>query len=245
MSAEKAKPEKSHSGGESEGSDSASAKSSETQHDAEGSDPGGGEAGSGRAGKTRHVFISFFQGAKELFGGVRSPDWSTRLGSFLFLGFFIATLFTVGVGLRFVAQQREMRKSEAAKNDPELQKARDLQAKKAQDEARKKNTFVLGNFNASLKTPLAPGGQGGNRPLNSVELEIVIECDALATRHYIEENIIPAQHQAASALNELTEADLMTAEGKRKLRRTIMYKLNTWLPKGRVEDIFFSHVVVL
>lgn len=245
MSAEKAKAEKPHSGGDADGADPMGAKSGEAGHHGEASENGTAGTPAGRGGRAKNALTGLIHGAKELFGGVRSPDWSTRLGSFLFLAFLVATLFTIGVGLRFVAQQQAMRKSEAAKNDPELQKARDLQAKKAQDEARKKNTFVLGNFNTSLKTPMVQGRAGGNQPLNSVELEIVIECDALSTRHYIEENIIPAQHQAASALNELTEADLMTAEGKRKLRRTIMYKLNTWLPKGRVDDIFFSHVVVL
>lgn len=180
---------------------------------------------------------------KELLLGVKSPDWATRLASAISLILLVFTLMTCGAGVRYLLQQRALRQSEAMKNDPELQKARDLVEKRAQDEKRKKNTFVLGNF----RTSLTSHGDASKRAmtLNLVELEVVIECDSLATRQYIEENIIPAQHQVATSFNDLRDSDLMTADGKRRLRRTIMYKLNTWLPKGKVEDLFFSHVVVL
>jgi flagellar basal body-associated protein FliL len=42
----------------------------------------------------------------------------------------------------------------------------------------------------------------------------------------------------------LDREDLLSREGKRKLKNIIIKKLNGWLPHGKVEDLHYSKLLV-
>lgn len=73
------------------------------------------------------------------------------------------------------------------------------------------------------------------------ELEITVECDDKDTRYYIEENLPRARDQITGILTSLDRDDMLTRDGKKKLKKKLIDQLNMWLPKGKVEELFISN----
>jgi hypothetical protein len=104
-------------------------------------------------------------------------------------------------------------------------------------------TLLLGMFTVDIKekagTPQYPGH------LHAAELEVVVQCDSIETRVYLEEHMIQVRNQMVNVLSDLAREDLMSREGKRSIRKHIADKLNAWLPKGRIEEVYFSRLLIL
>jgi flagellar basal body-associated protein FliL len=104
------------------------------------------------------------------------------------------------------------------------------------------STLGLGTFTVELKE--VPGHAGAWAVMNLAEVEIFIECDGSETRSYLDEHLTLARDQVTGVFTALNREDLMTREGKAKLRRLIIKKLNEILPQGKVEELYFSKLLV-
>ena len=100
----------------------------------------------------------------------------------------------------------------------------------------------LGKFIMQLAK--VPGQITGSRVMNLAEIEIVILCDKKATRDYIKSHTEQARDQVTRALPIVHRDELMSREGKRKMNSVVLRRLNQWLPKGKIEEIYFSNVLV-
>ncbi len=193
--------------------------------------------------KVERFFQSTVGTVFEVLRGIFSPDVPTRKMAFLFLLFLLGTAFVSVLAVQHYLAYRE-------KQLQELSLANELQAKrlgdflkKQSDEAKHRfSTLVLGIFNVDIKP--SPDEKPAYRATNMAEIEIVLLCDDKETRYYIEENLSQAKNQVTNILTPQTREDLMSREGKKRLKKMIIEKINTWLPKGKVEDLYFNKFVI-
>jgi len=184
----------------------------------------------------------------EVFRGLRSPDGPTQRMSI----FFFLTLFVL-VGLGFLTVQRSIRqrhereasvaaaKEEAADKSAEAALLGNPEAFK--ETARSTSMLDLGAFTIELKAvPGHPPKKGGF--MNMAEVQLVIECDSQETHTYIEENLVQARSQVTDIFLSMDREELLSREGKRKLKKRLMERLNGWIPRGKVQNVFFSKLVV-
>ncbi len=189
----------------------------------------------------------FFQGTVgtvfEVLRGIFSKDRPTRQMALLFLFFLLGTVSVSIVAIKHYLEFAERR--EKAISLAREQEAKNLGEflRKQSDEAKHRfSTIVLGTFNIDIKP--SPDETGSYRSSNMAEVEIVLLCDHRETRYYIEENLAQAKNQVTNVLLPQTRDELMSREGKRKLKKMIIEKINTWLPKGKIEDLYFNKFLI-
>jgi len=182
---------------------------------------------------------------KEVFGGISSPDGPTRRMAWIFIlsiagiiavlvaGFALSVHRKIEVSRRAAALQAEAKKVDVLA---------DLLDKKKTDGHEIKPSVDLGFFVAELKLPTGMADSPGSVRLAEVSLSAV--CDSEATRKHIDTNIIQARSAILGAFTGLSRDDLSSREGKRKLKKKIIAKLNNWLESGEVEDLFYSGLLM-
>lgn len=77
-----------------------------------------------------------------------------------------------------------------------------------------------------------------------VKLSIQVFCDKRVTCSYIFDHIQEARDQINVMLTPIQTSELMSREGKMKLRSKLVNRLNDWLPEGKVEDAFITNLVI-
>lgn len=111
------------------------------------------------------------------------------------------------------------------------------------DEARRRNTLIrIGEFVLELKRLPAQVDVPG--VIGLAEVELVAECDEPETCRYIQDHAVQIQNVVATIFTALDRDELLSREGKRKLKKRIVEKINWWLPRGKIEGIYFSKLIV-
>jgi hypothetical protein len=121
-------------------------------------------------------------------------------------------------------------------------------AKKKSEIAEIKAAMVnLGDFELALVMPSEPlGERRAATPGHSgmtLGVEISVEFDSGDTGRWVQANATPARSEvlaAAAALSGMTRADLLSVEGKARVRDRIRDRLDAWLPSGKVKGVYFS-----
>ncbi len=80
-------------------------------------------------------------------------------------------------------------------------------------------------------------------PSRLVEFDVSVQGDSPETRNYLEENMVQARNAIFGSLTGWDRETLMTPEGKKKLRQRLSDSLNTWLPEGKVVDLYFVRFI--
>ena len=96
----------------------------------------------------------------------------------------------------------------------------------------------LGSFVVPLQRPFE------KEPLQMVQLEMVLLCSDPQTASYLRRYTIPARSQIFSTLHALSQEDVLSYEGKKRVREFLKQGLNAWLPEGYVRDVYFSKLIV-
>lgn len=180
----------------------------------------------------------------EIFRGLRSPDRPTRRMSLLFFASLlgIAVVFGAAVGRYFAIRRIRLELSRSSHVDEGAAHFGEFVRKQAEENKHKSSLMSLGQFTVELKP--VPNQRPVPGVVNMAEVEFAIECDNKETRDYIEDNLAQARNQVTDVLFDLDREAILTREGKKKLRKALIEKLNLWLPKGKVEDLYFSKLVV-
>jgi flagellar basal body-associated protein FliL len=177
---------------------------------------------------------------REIRQGLRSPDQPTRRMSIFFFLSLVGMAIVVGVAAKrfydlkheqFMAQERAM---EA--------KMGEFFAKQAEEAKRKGTTQSLGQFILELK-PI-PNQRQVPGVVNMAEVELVAQCDERDTCTYIEENIARVRNEVTNIFVAFDRDELLSREGKKRIKKSLLDKLNLWLPKGKIEEIYFSRLVI-
>jgi hypothetical protein len=179
----------------------------------------------------------------ELVDSLESSDVPTRRGGRIFWGAIAGIFLVIGVtGHRYWGHIHDLR-MRAARMARQQNAILAEFLKKRSDMARRRNaTLVLGGFNIALQAE--PGSRGPSSSYRLAEMEIVIECDSKESRVFLEENIDRARNEVTNTFVNVDRQLLMTPEGKNRLKHALLDRLNLLLPKGRVESVFFSKLVL-
>jgi flagellar basal body-associated protein FliL len=106
-------------------------------------------------------------------------------------------------------------------------------------------TVALGEFQIGL-VGLGDGRQGSSGI--KLELELAVEFESGDTGRWVLANLTPAKSEVMAAiggLTGLTREDLMTPEGKAKVREQIRERVDQWLPSGKIKGIYFNKFLLL
>jgi flagellar basal body-associated protein FliL len=124
------------------------------------------------------------------------------------------------------------------------QKALSESAAKQAEEAREKYASQsLGIFSIELKPPAGTDKKASN-VMNLAEVEIVVQCDEKETCSFIEDNMPQVRNQLTDIFVAMERDEILSKDGKRRLKGRVLQKLNAWLPKGKIENLFFDKLVV-
>ena len=178
---------------------------------------------------------------REILGGLKSTDRPTRRMSALFLLSFVALIFVAGYGAVYFFNAGK-NTAEKFENNEQAKSLSELFKKQA-EEAKRRNTLqTLGTFTVELKA--VPGITRPVGVTNLAIVEMVVECDSRETCVYVEDNVDAARNQVTNVFVAVDRDDLLSREGKRKIKKQVTEKLNLWLPHGRIESLFFSKLVL-
>jgi flagellar basal body-associated protein FliL len=147
-----------------------------------------------------------------------------------------AVLATSGVRyyrLRSLQRQIQAEKKEMNEN---LQK-------QAEALKQKNITADLGRFNIDLAEP-GPGQKKVSMDFHVAEIDLVAACDSKETCQFIENHLAAARDQVVQLVAAVERDDLMSRDGKAQLRKAIQDKLNSWVPQGKVVDVFISRLIM-
>ena len=200
----------------------------------------------------------------ELVHGLQSADRPTRRMSVIFFVSLIATLTVSIMTLSRVARppQEEDNETLVANSDQDVDAEAEVEAGKgdvpaghgtenagghgeekgAEKSKKQLKMMDLGSFSVELK-PIE--GQGVRaRPFNMADISIVLECDDANTYAYIEKRLVQARNQVTNVFFTLDRSELLTREGKNRIKERILDQINSWLPQGKVQNVFFSKLIV-
>lgn len=182
----------------------------------------------------------------DLFKSIGSPDAPTRrMSIFFFLSFFgVITLSVMVIQRNSRLESERLARMEAeAKDSAERgEEAALLGGRESADHAHSSSMLNLGLFTIALK-PVKERTKTGSF-VNMAEVELVAECDSKETHDYLEENLAQARNQLNGVFLSVDREELLTREGKRKLKKRILELINGWLPNGKVRSIYFSKLIV-
>jgi flagellar basal body-associated protein FliL len=176
----------------------------------------------------------------EVFRNLRSPDAPTRRMARFFVlslaGLALVSLTT----LHYVWVARHMMTSFG--NDDQGKNLGEFLQRQA-DEAHAKNTAIsLGSFTVELKA--LPDSKPAPGVMNLAEIELTVQCDSREACTYVSDHLAQAKNQITGIFIALNRDDLLSHDGKKRLVRQILDRLNEWLPQGRIDNLFFSKLVV-
>jgi flagellar basal body-associated protein FliL len=191
-------------------------------------------------GRPGNILLDFPQ----IFPSLFSTDRPTRRMSFFFFLSLAGLIFVSGYAFqRYWSSKRLIRMME----DQRIARRMKVMEEKDVAEAKRRDSVLnLGSFTLELKAIAHQALRAGVGVgiVNMAEVEIVILCDGTDTRDYIEEHVIQARNQMTNVFTAIDREELLSREGKRRIKGSIIRRLNQWLPRGKVEDLYFSRLSV-
>lgn len=178
---------------------------------------------------------------QELARALRSPDPGTRrMAWFLWLSILGAVIVLC---ISIVHLKRALGPDRIGHLTPaEAEKIRLEMEKHKGAEESKTAVYNLGAFGVALKD--VPKSKPLRGVVNMAELVIVVECDSKATCDHVETYQVQARDIVTAVLEPQDREDLMSLDGKERLKSTIADRLNAWLEHGQIRKVFFSSFVI-
>ena len=111
-------------------------------------------------------------------------------------------------------------------------------------------TLEIGKFTLQLKSEPKLKAKAAAGVLHLGEVEITVECETKAVCQLIEDNILKARDSISESLVVVDQQELMTKEGKTRLKDMIVQALNRWLrtmtesDKKGVRTVYFTKLVI-
>lgn len=182
---------------------------------------------------------------KEVAGSVRSPDRPTRRMATLFLMSCAGVLVVVAMGWKRYRDLHHV-KGELSESQKDAKRMGEFFQKQKEAATQRHTMMPIGEFTLELKPLMVDGAPAGpvRGVLNMAEIEIVVECDNKDTCLYLEKNLVLVRNHVTNILLPLGRDELMSREGKKKVKKAILDRINLWLPKGRIEGLYFIKLLL-
>lgn len=192
--------------------------------------------------KLEKLHKRFFRAVSYLFLGLKSSDRPTRRMAVVFVTSLLGILIVSGLAVGRYRQVKTIQALEKRETESRAKQIAEAYETKVDEAKKRMISLSLGDFTLELFHISDP--RKLSRVLNIVEMEVVVECDTDETCMFIEGNVVKAKNQVANALNPMDREEIMSKEGKAKLKRKITHQLNTWLLRGKVLTVYFSKLVI-
>jgi flagellar basal body-associated protein FliL len=186
-----------------------------------------------------------------LVGGVLSRDRGERLASWTFILSSVGALMVLTGGIVWAVRENRRQRGEDPQSATGKNLAQFLQQQADEAKQGKVMTVSLGLFTVELKQTLPTRAVETARKLGVVqaaELEVILECASESACEYLGKAMPQARSEVVSALVGLERDDLLSREGKRRIRKLIQERLNQWLSghgvEGKVENVYLGRLVV-
>ncbi len=117
---------------------------------------------------------------------------------------------------------------------------------KAKERDVKERTLSLGEFQVEM-APL-PGAVPYRGVLQLAQLELTIECDKVETCTFLSTHLIQVKNEITNALTPLDRREVMTSDGKRRVKRSIISRVNKWIgtqnESGQLSEVYIVKLLV-
>ncbi len=175
-----------------------------------------------------------------IFTGLIKGDFATRIMSLAFLISFAAGIYVLVAGTLFFMEKQHIDPSSLASHE-QAENLAELFDKEAKAARYKYSLIKLGSFTVKLETNVTKRVRGFS---NIAEMDIVLLCDSKETRNFIKKHLVRVRDVVSKALIGIEREELLSRDGKRRLKKEIEEKVNNWLPQGKVEDSFIERLLV-
>lgn len=173
----------------------------------------------------------------EVLAGLKSPDKPTRNGAMLFVASLCGiAMVVILAGVHFY----QVRKALLVR--AETDHLEEYMKKQAEEAKKTFTTQALGTFTIQLK-PIADQKPAPG-VMNLAEVDIDARCDEKETCDLLKDGSEKVRNEVTTALGPMDRDELYSKEGKARLKKRILERLNAWLPKGKVEELYFSKLVI-
>lgn len=177
---------------------------------------------------------------QDLFAGLRSPDGPTRLMSVVFMCSLVGVVAVAIIGFREWRYARSHHGPTQAQLD--AKHLGEFLSKQAQEAKHKASMLAIGTFTIELR-PM-PSAKAIPGVMNLAEIDLTIQTSDPAARDWIEENLPRLRNQITNILTATERTELMSKEGKVRLRQTIIERANEIIPNGRIDAVFITRLVL-
>ncbi len=179
---------------------------------------------------------------RDVFAALRSPDRPTRRMAWVFL----LSLFCAGGVLVYSVKRAQVIRAYLTdrhqKQSKEAKQTEEFFRKQSEAAHQKAVVISAGVFTLELKTdPSKPKVPGIS---NLAELEIILQCDTKETQEFIEKNMARVRNEIIASFLPLEREQILSRNGKAALRHQILERLNSWLPHGKILELYFPKLLV-
>ena len=174
--------------------------------------------------------------------GLRSKDAPTQRMSFIFIFCLLGIFCTAGLWFKYLVTQKREHIEAAAL----LQKAAKEAAAEDQAESSelKKRPNMLGLGKFSIELTEKPKVRKAHGMMNLASIELYVNCDSKETCDYIEGHKVQVQNEVTGFFTPLEREEFLSISGKRYIRKALIERLNSWLPSGKIKDVYFVEIII-
>ncbi|MCC7442086.1 MAG: flagellar basal body-associated FliL family protein [Bdellovibrionales bacterium] len=170
-----------------------------------------------------------------LFTGLFSRDGWTRAMTLVFYG------STVGLVATFFWGAKMLRDGQGTNPGGQAEKIGKFFEKQRESAGRVESQVALGKFTVELKPP---EGRVPRGVVNLAELEIVVACTTREACEFLEARMELVRDQVTSVFVYLDREELMTFQGKRRIKAQIQRKLGSLLSSGSVSEVYIVKLLI-
>ena len=174
--------------------------------------------------------------------GLGSQDDPTRRMATLFLVSSAMAILTGLGGIMYLVNPDPTLPKQLTAVQKDAKQIGDFMQKQANIAKQGSTNLALGTFTIELNP--VPGMRPAPGVLNLAEVEIFLQLDAKETRNYMLDHQIKLRNQITKSMQAVDREELLTLQGKKRFKAKIQKNLNEWLPEGKVEEVFFSKLLV-
>ena len=175
--------------------------------------------------------------------GVIASDPPTRWGSQIFWLSLIGLLVSTAAYWTIRHEAQLERERALIPSEEELARRTADERQRAEIASLKERSLEMGQFSIQI-VAVAPPHPG---VLNTASVEITLECDHAEACERIKGRVVQARNEVIGVFRPVDREELFSKEGKKRLKRLILDRLNHWSASesGKVTQVHFVNLIVL